>query len=58
MITEDTQLIIGLDLSLTSTGVGDILIFGGILFILKAIKTTNKSSYMERYRMFLIEYKR
>ena len=52
MITEDTQLIIGLDLSLTSTGVSVYSISENTI-ITESIKTSNKNSYMQRYRIIL-----
>ena len=52
MITEDTELIIGLDISLTSTGMGIYSISEGTLTT-ESIKTNNKSPYMERYRTIL-----
>jgi crossover junction endodeoxyribonuclease RuvC len=52
MITEDTQLIIGLDLSLTSTGVS-IYSISDDTIVTESIKTSNKNSYMQRYRIIL-----
>lgn len=49
MITEDTQLIIGLDLSLTSTGIGVYSLAEDCIYT-KSIKTSNKNSYMSRYK--------
>jgi len=52
MITEDTQLIIGLDLSLTSTGVS-IYSLAEDSITTESIKTSNKNSYMQRYKIIL-----
>lgn len=52
MITEDTQFIIGLDLSLTSTGIG-VYSFLEDTVSTETVKTTNKCSYMERYKFIL-----
>ena len=52
MINEDTRLIIGLDLSLTSTGIG-VYSFLEDTVSTETVKTTNKCSYMERYKSIL-----
>ena len=52
MITDDTQLIIGLDLSLTSTGVCVYSITEDSV-VTESIKTSNKNSYMQRYKIIL-----